>query len=273
MPCPGLRVAFLFGVVCAGTPWRLAGESLAPAWERVARGVEYSAFAIGDPRSEIHALRVDLDEADLVVTPAGPSFGQVIGRSVLEFAHEFDCVAAVNATPFYPESWRRGEPRWLSGILVAKGVLQSAAAAHFWALVVGADGLASVRRQGTLGDLASLRYAVGGFFPLLLDGNVVARKSARQPMTAAGILRGGKGLVFIVVDGRRPGSAGMNEEEAARLLLALGARDGLSFDGGGSSAMALRGSDGRTRMVNLPTRLGVPPLERVVGTCVGFRPR
>ena len=49
-------------------------------------------------------------------------------------------------------------------------------------------------------------------------------------------------LLLVTVDGRRPGwSAGVTLPEAARVMRSLGARDALNLDGGGSSAMVVRG--------------------------------
>ena len=53
----------------------------------------------------------------------------------------------------------------------------------------------------------------------------------------------------MVVDGRQaPRSAGMSLPELTDLMAALGADEALNLDGGGSSAMALRG-----RIVNRPS--------------------
>jgi len=268
----GLAATALLCVACATLPVLTAAES-GPPWRPVAEGIQYAAFAAGSPRSEVHALLVDLDRATLVVTPGGSGYGRVVGRSLLEFAREFDCAAAVNATPFYPDSYRREGPRYLSGVLLVDGELLSPPAPRFVALALTREGQARVVAQSELADKTSFDLAVGGFFRLIEGGRVVARKSGREPMTAAGILEGGRRLVFIVVDGRRPGTAGMSEEEAARLLLRLGAVEALSFDGGGSSSMALRGEDGRLRLVNLPLHLGLPPIDRILGTCIGFKPR
>jgi exopolysaccharide biosynthesis protein len=67
----------------------------------------------------------------------------------------------------------------------------------------------------------------------------------------AGVRRDGS-LLLVTVDGRRPGwSAGVTLREGARVMRALGARDALNIDGGGSTAMAVRG-----RLANLPSDPG-----------------
>jgi putative cell wall-binding protein len=66
-------------------------------------------------------------------------------------------------------------------------------------------------------------------------------------------------LLIVVVDGRKTGySIGMTPHELADVLVGLGAIDGANLDGGGSSAMAVRGV-----LVNRPSD---PAGERAVGS-------
>jgi len=61
----------------------------------------------------------------------------------------------------------------------------------------------------------------------------------RNPRTLAGVRPSGT-LVLVAVDGRRPGhSVGASFGESAAVLRALGARDGVNLDGGGSTGMTL----------------------------------
>ena len=49
-------------------------------------------------------------------------------------------------------------------------------------------------------------------------------------------------VLLVTVDGRRPGwSAGVTLPEAARMMRALGARNALNLDGGGSRGMVVLG--------------------------------
>jgi phosphodiester glycosidase len=108
-------------------------------------------------------------------------------------------------------------------------------------------------------DLAQQTLAVGGGPRLLRSGRVAVTArtegfappqapaffgdfvAARQPRTLAGVRADGT-ILLATVDGRRPGwSVGMTLPEAARLMRSLGARDALNLDGGGSSAMTVRG--------------------------------
>lgn len=70
----------------------------------------------------------------------------------------------------------------------------------------------------------------------------------RNPRTIAGVTRSGR-LLLVAVDGRAPGySAGLDFEEEAAVMRALGALDAVNLDGGGSTTMTIRG-----RMVTRPS--------------------
>jgi hypothetical protein len=74
----------------------------------------------------------------------------------------------------------------------------------------------------------------------------------RQPRTLVGWNPAGERLL-VTVDGRQPDiSVGMTLAEAADLLLALGATDGINLDGGGSTTFVASGA-----VVNIPSDVAV----------------
>ncbi|GAC1498535.1 MAG: hypothetical protein NVS1B14_01600 [Vulcanimicrobiaceae bacterium] len=97
-------------------------------------------------------------------------------------------------------------------------------------------------------SLAGVRAAMGGGPMLLRNGTRVEERDApaaaegrtRIPISAAA--RGGDGALLLVqVDGREPfHSIGLSRPEFTSLVIALGAQDAVSFDGGGSSAIVAR---------------------------------
>jgi hypothetical protein len=107
-----------------------------------------------------------------------------------------------------------------------------------------------VEAGGTLEpiDLRSIATAIGGG-PLILhdgdwyddgDGPNGREFSKRIPCSGAAIAPDGR-LFLIEVDGRQPEfSVGLKRPEFAALMRALGATEGLAFDGGGSSTIAIR---------------------------------
>ncbi|HEU0078193.1 MAG TPA: phosphodiester glycosidase family protein [Longimicrobiaceae bacterium] len=102
-----------------------------------------------------------------------------------------------------------------------------------------------------------VREMVGGH-PVLLrrgaevpdagSGAAAAFATARHPRSAVGWRADGT-LLLVAVDGRQPGhSVGMSLAEVRSLFRELGAAEALNLDGGGSTALVVRG-----RVVNRPS--------------------
>ncbi|MBL8756727.1 MAG: phosphodiester glycosidase family protein [Planctomycetes bacterium] len=94
------------------------------------------------------------------------------------------------------------------------------------------------------GDWPEMHDALGAGPMLLVDGVVqdhgARQRAIRHPRTAVGVLADGS-VLWVVVDGRAKEAVGMSFEETAAVLAALGCRDGLNLDGGGSSTLWLAG--------------------------------
>lgn len=105
--------------------------------------------------------------------------------------------------------------------------------------------------------------AVGGMPQLLRDSAVVDAVDTagppafreRNPRTAAGIARNRSRLILVAVDGREYHNAGMTLRETAELMRALGARDAINLDGGGSTTLVYADPDsaGALRIANHPS--------------------
>ena len=254
----------------------LSPEAILPRWEPFAQDSDALAYCAGttsNPRLEFHALRIDLSSADLRIVVAGDGGqGATLSTKVSSFVRDNNLVAGINALPFDVVSATEGEPRVNVGLVIADGVEISPPHPGFDALVVYADGSAAITAQSDRGE--HVVQAVGGFRRILEGGELVARVQnlkARHPRSAAGISADGRYLYLVVIDGRRPGSVGSTEAETAVMLRSLGASEGINFDGGGSSALALRYPDGTVRVVNTPVHGGIPGRERAVAGCLGIR--
>ena len=98
--------------------------------------------------------------------------------------------------------------------------------------------------------------SVGGMPRLVDDGRSVAPRCrssfcGRHPRTGIGVTGDGK-LLLVVVDGRSRRSVGMTLRRFARTFLDLGAVEAVNLDGGGSSAMWIKGRG----IVNSPSDPG-----------------
>jgi hypothetical protein len=120
------------------------------------------------------------------------------------------------------------------------------------------------------------KEAVGGRPMLARDSVIVpevetegqASFRARNPRTAVGLSNNGRRLILAVIDGRqKPYSDGTTLRETAEIMLALGARDAMNLDGGGSSALVYRDSTKALRVANKPSD---PTGERAVGDALAI---
>jgi exopolysaccharide biosynthesis protein len=85
-----------------------------------------------------------------------------------------------------------------------------------------------------------------------------------HPRTAIASLPDGR-VLLLTADGRRPPErVGLALDDLAKLLIELGAREAINLDGGGSTAMVIRGE-----LMNFPTD---PTGERPVSDAIVVRP-
>ena len=124
---------------------------------------------------------------------------------------------------------------------------------------------AAIRGRGSAGVWTDVEQAIGGGPWLVKDGKPAVDgveqgfrdasfSDSRHPRTAVGGTLNGE-LLLVTVDGRQPHSRGMTLPELADHMLKLGAYQAINLDGGGSTAMVVRGlyvngnSDGLPRSV------------------------
>jgi hypothetical protein len=251
-------------------------EAVSPRWTPLqVSGLDYYAGKVSRPRIEFHTLRIDLAEPNLriVVSPGGTYRMGFFSVKVSSFVRDNGLLAGINALPFDPSSEFEGEPRTNVGLVIADGVTLSPPHKSFDALVFYKDGHAAIEAQSEITDFDSVENAVGGFYRILEQGELVKRVlslSDRHPRSAAGISPDNRFLYLLVIDGRQINSIGCTEAETALLLKALGASEAINFDGGGSSALALRYPDGKVRVVNTPVHGNIPGRERAVAGCLGI---
>ena len=122
----------------------------------------------------------------------------------------------------------------------------------------------ALRSRHRLLSLPDYEAIVSGGPRLVTSGRVRVRSAAegfgwkreqhgrfvagRNPRTMAGVAPDGR-VLLVTVDGRRPRvSVGVTLAEGARVMRALGARDAMNLDGGGSTTMVVGG-----RVVNRPS--------------------
>jgi hypothetical protein len=98
------------------------------------------------------------------------------------------------------------------------------------------------------------QMAITGNHYLVKDGIIKAVDDREMhPRTAVGIDRDTGEILLLAVDGRQKFSRGYTMVEMANMMVQLGADDALNLDGGGSTTMVAKKSDGSTGIVNSPS--------------------
>ena len=210
----------------------------------------------------INVLYVDLDRCNAAeaVASSDRAIGRVKTSDMLAtLSHVQEVVGGVNGDFFNLQSGVPTNLLVIDGKMVTPPIKQPV-------LAFDSAGLPHIAfftlENGRLQPFHPLQ-AVGGRPVLVRDSAIVgdvdtfgqASFRERNPRTAAGIARKGKRLILAVVDGREYENAGMTLRETADLMLALGARDAINLDGGGSTTMVFADPDssGMLRVANHPS--------------------
>ncbi len=148
-------------------------------------------------------------------------------------------VAAINADFF---NMATGEP---IGALVMEGKVYHEANSR-WYFAILKDGTPVIRNSP---DLSDCETAVGGWLPLVKDGELCTENFAGgtndYSRSTIGIMEDGSIVTSVTHGMLTPVSCGRTYKEIAEMYLAEGAKDVLVLDGGGSATYAARieGSD------------------------------
>jgi exopolysaccharide biosynthesis protein len=210
----------------------------------------------------INVLYVDLDRCNApeAVASSDPAIGRVKTSGMLAaLSRTQKVVAGVNGDFFDLKSGAPTNLLVIDGMMITPPIKQPV-------LAFDSAGVPRIAfftlENGRLLPFHPLQ-AVGGRPVLVRDSAIVDEVDTfgqtsfreRNPRTAAGIARSGKRLILAVVDGREYENAGMTLRETATLMLALGARDAINLDGGGSTTMVFADPDssGRLRIANHPS--------------------
>jgi|WetSurMetagenome_2_1015567.scaffolds.fasta_scaffold35370_2 exopolysaccharide biosynthesis protein len=279
LPFPVVMLAILL-VSCASHPVsdvvsdgrQIPAAKYIPAffnWQTVCTGISRFDFEYRKMPVRYHAVRIDLDTPGLqIVAYPDPNTIKKIGttkKTVLQqpfifrgmrtqaFARKYNCIVAMNATPFAGQDgkWnlaaKLGDIRQLTGIHTVNGLQISPPSSNYCALVFTgnkdtAPRVAIIDSQ-TQETLSGYPYAFGGFFTILRNG--VKRKftvTTYDSRSGAGIGDNGRILYLLVVEGEIPEkSAGLSYPQCADIFAAMGCSDAMEFDGGSSSQLSISG--------------------------------
>ncbi|MBC7616162.1 MAG: phosphodiester glycosidase family protein [Pedobacter sp.] len=112
---------------------------------------------------------------------------------------------------------------------------------------------ASIISKNILFDSAKIKEAVGGYHYLIKNSQKVTQGDASiEPRTAVGVTSNNF-VYFIIVDGRQTTySNGVSFGNLSDIFFALGVKDAINLDGGGSSTLIIK-EDSEWRVKNRPS--------------------
>ena len=238
-----------------GQPEDSVKQARLSAWSPIFRGVERLQASADQPRPlKVQAVRVDLREAgiDFLVTPSNGAAPKDVGaRTTSEFLEEFQCQVAINGSVFDVYAEHRGDPMDVLGLSLSRG--QRYSPPNRWdALLIGKDRHAWIARSPV--NTRAAWNGLSGYYALLVEGRNNGGMADLHPRSAVGVSRDGRYLLLMAADGRQPGySEGLTTAETAEWMRKLGAWNALNLDGGGSTALVMRDTDGKPNMLNRPS--------------------
>lgn len=267
-----LRVALIPVLLFAAS---LPAESPAT---RPVKGITYAFESRKEPPQRLHVLTVDLSDPRLRLRVSaggadpdgdGPFQTTLMPPTAIAKREGFDLVVngdffSIKKDPDKP-GYRAAVPASVLGPAMTDGKGWAAASKPRPCIVVMKSG--QVRIEPHDQAPADAAQVIAGNVMLLKDGKPVPPENKlKHPRTVAGVTKDGKRLIFLLVEGRRPGVAtGMSYEELQAEMLRLGASDALNLDGGGSTLAAIRDPDGSYRVVNTPSDGRERPVANVIG--------
>jgi GH25 family lysozyme M1 (1,4-beta-N-acetylmuramidase)/uncharacterized protein YgiM (DUF1202 family) len=239
-------------------------------------GITYLRNDLTTPRKNaVHVLAIDLQTPNLefLITPATGPDGALCSQTTSKFLDQFQLNVAINADGWtYLEAatapCASGDPVKVSGYAASRGTVYSPIKTFEPEIYISPKNVVSINNPPP-----KPFNAFAGDRVVVENGVVVKNLAATipQPRTAFGLNKTGRWLTLLVVDGRQEGySEGVTFPELGELLISYGVFTGVNLDGGGSSTMVIKGSDGKARVVNSPIDLNVPGKQREVANHLGL---
>jgi len=250
-----------------------------PEWEQIFPGLAVTSWYQIFPRLAVTVLRVDLEHPDreIFVTPGVDPLGSnsgknFVSRTASSFLEDFNCIAAINATPYHPYRLIQGLSQRAVGIVISDGIQYSPQSDYAVFLLAEDNKISFVESLLDIGDISDIKQAAGGFFIILKEGENIGFKGKRNPLSIIGLSKNGRYLFLVVIDGNdSKWSIGASLHEGAAWMKVLGAFNAMILDGGGSSTLVIQGEDGKSIILNKPSGINFFSKERPVAVHIGVK--
>jgi hypothetical protein len=268
------RIAFVVPALLAASAFTTAQAATFSIgnYTGLFQGVDETTATIqgGSGTSQAYVVRIDLTAPGVSftttagasgATPNAGSIPEVVTQTTSQFLKSTDAQVAINTNFFScPCVTNASNSEYLLGLEISNGKLVSSDQSGYSALLLQQNNQASLVAGGSVADTGGIYNAVSGGGVVLRNGADVVNGSIPgdplnpNPRSVGGLSQNGEYLYLMAIDGRQAGySAGVTQAEEADLMSALGAWNAINFDGGGSTALVVQGTDGNPDLLNRPS--------------------
>jgi exopolysaccharide biosynthesis protein len=205
--------------------------------------LDYSGKAM-----RLFIIEADLNNPQVSLKAATPNNSNIYAKqTVADIARANDVtgsrvIAAVNGDFFNTTTAEPQSILYRNGVAV-KSISKMCALCT--AVSIDVSGTPSIILKDRPVDSTKIKEAIGGYHLLIKDSARVSQGDPSiDPRTAIGI-SSNKTVYIVVVDGRKADySNGMSFAQLSDVFVALGVRDAINLDGGGSTTLAVREGSG-----------------------------
>ncbi|WP_407426915.1 phosphodiester glycosidase family protein [Treponema sp.] len=176
------------------------------------------------------------------------------GLSAKEFSKKHPSKIFINTAPFSGKEGSSSfiakltDTRKISGIHTVNKKELSAPLKKYSALCIKKSEKgysAKIFKNQTVSEYSGYDFCLGGFYTILTDSKKETFSyQTRDSRTAVGLSGDGKTLYILIAEGERKSqSTGLSYPECADIMLALGAKNAMEMDGGGSTTLYINGKN------------------------------
>jgi hypothetical protein len=242
------------------------------AWRPLLIGVEWARASFDYPRPmRALAVRLDLEQPGLEFKVLRrPEMTQAGGMTLAEASRLMRRASfpmALQVGHFVP---RTGVQIQVAGCAVTDGEKWANGEDRWGTWVIPVDG--KVRWAPPMSDLGDAWQAFPARETVVRDGQNVGDSLEAGALTACGLTKDRRHLVFLVVDGKQPGrTEGATPRDAGQMLVALGVREATLLDLGYSASFVMDRGLWRNPVLNHPDHPWVHGVQRPAAMVLGVR--
>lgn len=227
--------------------------------KNIGSGITYEYFDFSNfpkPNKKLlryHLLSIDLTDPTIKIVSQDDMTNQSYnGKTTHKFAKQSNAAVAINGTLFYYPKGKLSLKRGLLGLCIVNGKEYSKPKKSYAALLFVKDPKTNLYKAHIISNQEeplpnNTEFAIGGFFTIIKDKQIIHRKTPIDSRTACGISNNGNTLHILCVEGEDlVHSPGLTFDQCAKILLDVGCETAMQLDGGGSTSLIINGKNALT---------------------------